>query len=140
MNFQPLTEENCLRQEMPIPPGEYYFEIFDAKDHRSQANNESIKLVLKVFTSDLSKNFTVYDFLLPAHDSMGFRVKRCCEALGLLDEYQKGIITPNMFIRKSGMASFDKQKDSKFLRVREYLKNKELPVQPTNEPNDDIPF
>jgi len=107
MKFTPKKEEELKKSNL-LEKGVYDFEILKAEDTISKAGNEMIKLLLKVFAKDGS-SILVNDYLL---ESVEFKIKHCCEAIGASEKYATGDMVADDFISGTGqmMIKIDKGK------------------------------
>jgi len=107
-----------------VPPGEYPFEVKDAKEWQSpKTKNWSYSLTLTVRAEN---DIPVYDnlWLLTKCE---WKWKACCKALGI--EYTRDEMELGDFIGQTGIAKFDY--GDKYLEVAEYL---------PKDGSDDVPF
>lgn len=139
MKITPRTEEE-IRSLVLLKDGEYNFSIIDAVDKISQNGNEMIHLILEILNNN--NKYLVHDYLLDS-DRMSFKIRHCCESVGIVDKYNSGEITSKDFIGKSGKAkiivSIDKKGvyDTKNI-VKDYIICKK--ENNDNFINDDVPF
>ncbi len=87
MKFEPKSEKQIIEENL-TPEGEYDFEVVHAEEKQSSKGNEMIELSLKVFVGE--KTRLISDYLLEA---MAFKLIHFCEATGLSDRYEAGILS-----------------------------------------------
>ena len=98
MRFQPKTDEEIQSMSL-IPEGRYQFQVSDATNEISKTSgNEMIKLKLIVWDQEAHERI-VFDYLL---ESMAHKLKHFCQAVGLIDDYESGILDNMKCIGKSG--------------------------------------
>ncbi len=150
MRFQPKTEEEIQSMNL-LEEGTYDFQVIDAIDTLSKANNEMIKLTLKIWDKNGLEKI-MDDFLL---EKMAFKLRHFSECTGLLEKYETGQMNSHDCIGKSGKLEIkiDKGKpipndpDGRYFpdknSVKDYIKQelKELSTNKDESPFDDeIPF
>lgn len=139
MKVTPRTEEEIKYLNM-LPEGEYNFLVIDAIEKVSKSGNEMIHLIIKITKNN--KNYQIHDYLMDT-EKMSFKLRHCCESLGILSKYELGEVSSKDFIDKKGSAkiiiSVDKNGvyDSKNT-VKDYLvSNKDGNADFFN---DEVPF
>jgi hypothetical protein len=85
MRVTPKTDEEL---NPLLTPGEYDAEVYEAQEKTSKAGNEMIELKFKVYHP--GGTVLLRDWLL---DSVPDKLKRFCEAAGLIDLYDAGELT-----------------------------------------------
>lgn len=88
MNFKPKSDADLSTGNL-LPKGEYDFEVIGAVDKVSKANNEMIELKLLIYI-DGTPARQVFDYLM---ESVAYKLKHFCYAVGLADKYDSGTIT-----------------------------------------------
>ena len=107
MRFDPKSEREIAEANL-LPPGEYDFEITDAFESVSKSSGKDmITLKIKVFAEDGSSVF-VSDYLL---ESVAYKLRHACEAVGLLDAYESGELDANDFKNQAGRLKLRIDKD-----------------------------
>jgi hypothetical protein len=117
MRFTPKSEDEIAAENL-WPAGEYGFEIlqqvtfgtktFTTEETVSQKSGaEMLRLVVKVYNNE-GHFQTVIDYLM---DAMPGKLRHACEACGLLDKYNSGLVTANDFIGKQGFLKLKIEKD-----------------------------
>lgn len=104
MRFAPVSAQEVDAQSndfTPWPAGDYDFEVHDAVDQVSKSGNEMIKLTLHVFHPEHAGQRTVFDYLV-AIPSSAFKVRHFAEAIGLLNEYERGELLPHALLNRTG--------------------------------------
>jgi hypothetical protein len=107
VKFEPKTEKQ-LAEESLLPPGTYDFEVFDAEEKVSRNNNDMIVLKLFVFDAGGTRRI-VTDWLLA---SVAHKLRHAAEAMGLLEQYEAGELTPDDFLGKTGKVKLRISKDA----------------------------
>jgi len=97
MKFTPKTEEE-IKTDMLLPEGNYQFMVLNGEDTVSKKGNDMIKLRLAIYDGPDMKS-KVYDYLL---ESFEFKLRRAADTCGLLDQYNSGELTGDMFAGCSG--------------------------------------
>lgn len=137
MNFTPKKDEELNSFDV-FPKGEYDFEVVKAVDETSKAGNTMIKLEIDIFAPN-GKKSRVFDYLL---ESLAYKLKHFCQAVGLHDEYEEGNINADMCFNRSGkcIISIKHDKTGNYPdknEVRDYCKI-EKKIDDIN--SEDLPF
>lgn len=148
MRFTPKSEKE-INEEKLLPEGEYPFEISGAVNHTSAAGNASIKLTVRVYKPN-GQFILVDDYL---SEKVLYKVLHCCQACGLEETYNTGLLEPDMFIGKTGMLKLKQdagtEKYSAKNSVKDYIKDAGKVTLPKDNlakvldntvEDDDIPF
>ncbi len=97
MIFEPKTEKELTDSRL-LPKGIYDFEIEDAWEKKSAANNEMIEIRVRVSNGNgLSR--TLRDYLVAKRLE---KLLHCCAACGLADKYRNGCLSDDDFVGKRG--------------------------------------
>lgn len=107
MRFEPKTEKEIVESNL-LPAGIYDFEIADAADEISKKGNDMIKLKINVWDARGEKRM-VFDYLM---ESMAFKLRHCCEAIGAIDKYEGGDLVAGDFIGGTGKLKLGIRKDT----------------------------
>lgn len=142
MKFTPKTESQ-LKDEALLPVGEYFFTIAGAENKVSKAGNEMIALKLEIWNGE-KKIGVIFDYLI---ESMGFKLRHCCDVCGLINKYNAGTLEADDFIGANGNCKVDIQPakdgfDPKNI-IRDYIKgNENSPTRDESRPvqDDGLPF
>lgn len=122
MRFTPKTEKQ-LKEERLLPEGDYPFQISEAESAVSKKGNSMIKIGVRVFKPD-GQFIMVTDYLMEA---MLYKLLHCCQACGLEENYNQGMLEPDMFIGKTGMLKLkvDPEKDGYPAKnsIKDYIKD-----------------
>lgn len=112
LKFTPKTEEEVKSAGM-FDPGVYDFEIVKAEDQTSKAGNDMVKIVLKVFHQN--GDFILMSDYLLTDESMAFKLRHCCAAIGILPKYESGELESGDFVTGTGQIKLkiDKGKPKK---------------------------
>ena len=120
-NYDP----NINGEFQPVPPGDYYFVVEDAKAAISKNRNEMIELTLGVDVGR-EKPITVFDRLVSTQESL-WKVRIFCECCGL--DFSHDEILPENCIGREGKAHFvlgePNQTGRRYLEVDKYLPSEE---------------
>src|SRR4051812_33267461 len=93
MQYNPQNERD-IRDALLLDPGDYDFEVVDAKDTVSKSSgNEMIALKLRIFPHDDSPPRLVNDYLVPGSSLGELKINRFCHAVGIQDTYFAGELT-----------------------------------------------
>ena len=95
MKFNPVSEEE-IQTALLAPEGIYRYRVFDAIDGVSQAGNDKIDLILKIW-DDARKEYSVFTNL-----SLIKLLKHFCDVNNMQDQYKSGEIRAAMCQGKSG--------------------------------------
>ncbi len=150
-SFDPKTDAEiaALQNQGLLTEGNYPFQVRAIDQLVSKNGNNMLKLKLAVLEKDGSARM-IFDYLV-AMDSMMFKIKHFCEAIGLEDKYAKGNFNPQECIDRSGVAVVGVQKGNpkpdgsgnfpdKNI-IKDYVKSeKKQNAIPDKTLNDDIPF
>lgn len=98
MKFNPMSAEEIATAGL-LTPGIYPFEFMDAMDTFSTAGNEMIKVKLRVFGPGGEAH--VYDYLMGEGKS-AYKLRHCCEVVGLLSDYEKGNLVAQQLLDRTG--------------------------------------
>jgi hypothetical protein len=154
MKFAPKTEDEIRKEQEKRgawPPGIYDAEIVSAVEKLSKAGNDMIEMTLQVYHPDDGTTRQVYDWLLEA---MAYKLRHCCEAVGLSDAYDSGSLEAWQLEGKSVRVKLgiDAKAEIKRNKVMDYVVEEpaapaRAPVQraasaskPADPFGDDIPF
>lgn len=149
MKITPKTEKE-LKDAFLLPAGEYPFQISASEDTISKSGNEMIKMTVRVFKPDGNFNL-VTDYLLA---SMEYKLRHACEACGILNKYESGVLSADDFIGKEGMLKLSIKVDttgqySDQNQVKDYIVQKDEEKKPLpktqltkvlDDMDDTIPF
>lgn len=146
MRFAPKTDSELAAMDL-IQPGQYHFEVIEAKDRQSKAGNDMVELKLKVWDQD-GRERVMFDYLLEA---MPKKLKHFCDVANLEHEYKSGFFSADHCFNKSGVIDVIIQEDKTGQyqpknSVRDYIKKENMqpkasaPKQEEELFNDDIPF
>ena len=151
MKFQPKTEKE-LQEALVVEPGIYDFEVVNAIEKQSKSGNDMIELKLKIFVGEGAR--IISDYLL---ESMAFKLRHFCEAVGLLDKYENGTLSAfdcagvagklELVIQRDKSGSYpDRNSVKDYVVDEDYEPKASTPplspggVAPASFNNDDIPF
>lgn len=151
MKVQPKTEQEINQSRRRLfPNGIYDFEIVKAMDKTSKAGNEMIETMVKVFDSS-GDSTMVFDYLMDT-ETMAFKLKHCCESIGILAKYESGELVSGDFVTGVGKLKLkiQKSKDPAYPEdknvIEDYLVPKSAEEKKQLEKNhgikldDSIPF
>ncbi len=148
MRFQPATEAEVSERGL-LPKGEYAFEVLEATDTTSKSGNEMMKVKIAIEHND--SRYGVFDYLVGT-EGMAYKVRHFADAIGLIDQYEKGELPAELCIGLAGKCKIDIQPakdgyDAKNV-VKDYIKRGEnvAPLVANKKPitrddmDDDLPF
>jgi len=95
MRFTPVSE-NDLQVAKLLPEGIYSYQVLKSEEKVSNAGNEYISLLLKVWDED-GKEHTIFTNLALKH-----LLKHFCDVNDMQEEYKSGNISEEKFLNKSG--------------------------------------
>jgi hypothetical protein len=130
MRVTPKTDEELNPLLMP---GEYDAEVYQAEEKVSQKGNEMIEIRLKVY-HDGGTPILLRDWLL---DSVPEKLKRFCEAAGLIDLYEAGELTAEGCCGASVRVKLKIKNDPQYgdqNSIGGYVVKRKLPLNPPNNP------
>ena len=142
MKFQPKTAEEIAVANL-IPDGEYDFSVIDAENTQSKNGNDMIRLKLCVYSGD--KEIHILDYLLPTFER---KLRRACEAVGILEQYNKGLLDAEDFKGRNGKAKICIKKQDDYdpkNEVKDYIVDRSFKAPQEeratiDKQGDDIPF
>lgn len=135
MYYDPKHAENRDERTTDYPAGDYLYFVKAAAERQSKSGNPMIHLTLVVSIN--GNRCQVFDNLVSTPQST-WAIRAFCNSIGL--DFDSGELTPDICIRKQGMARFGKDSNG-YLEVKEYL-----PPLGDTEPSaatasdDEIPF
>lgn len=108
--FTPLSDEQIRKLQNPglIAEGIYSFIVREAEQTHSKTGSQMLKLRLGVFDANKAEH-SILDWLVIT-DQMMFKLKSFCEAVGLLDKYEAGIIGAVDCLNRQGRVKIGVQK------------------------------
>lgn len=148
MKFTPKTEQE-LAEEQLVPEGEYGYEVVSATEEVGKTSGKPyLKLNLKIYGDDGREN-RVFCNLSTGYERL---LRNFCDSAGILSEYSRGELHPDMLIglggrchviikKQEGWASKNEVKD--FVKRKVVVSGAAAPASKaaSAEPNgDDIPF
>lgn len=147
MKFAPKTEKE-IAEANNIPNGDYPFEVINAVDTKSKSDNDMIKLTLRVYVGEQSRQ--IDDYLLEA---MPGKLFQFCSYTGLAQQYQDGTLKAEDCLGKSGFLTIGNQKGKAKndgsgdfwpdrASVKEYIRNISGVKSPVlaKHPDEDVPY
>lgn len=133
MKVTPRTEEEIKIMKL-LPDGDYNFNIIESSDKVSKSGNEMVHIVLNIEHNN--KFYLIHDYLLE-NDMMLFKIRHCCEGLGLIDKYNSGEISASDFIGKKGKVRLMSKSDKNGIYDTKNVVKDYLEIDSINE---DMPF
>jgi hypothetical protein len=122
-------------QRGPLPAGEYDFEVAGAEERISQKSGLGMfEVQLKVFRPDGGGFRMVRDYVM-AEGQMAWRLRQCCEALGVMSAYERGEIHAHDLEGTAGRCVLSIRKDPSGQypdqnAVKDYLPKPQSPSRP----------
>ena len=128
MKFAPMSEKEArdASAPAPLPNGDYDFEVISAVEKNSKSSGMGMfELELKVYKPDGGFR-TIRDYVM-TEGKAAWRLRQCCEGLGLVSQYEQGDLTQADFQGASGRCALITQEDptgqySPQNRVKTYIK------------------
>lgn len=108
MRYNPKSEAE-LASDGLWPESIVDFEVMEAEDTTSRAGSDMVKLKVKVF-NDQGASRTVYEYLVGI-DSMQWKIRAFCAAVGLLEQYETGELDAVDMEGRTGKCKLIIQKD-----------------------------
>ncbi len=107
--FSPKSDQeiDAIQNRGLLADGIYPFQVAEIISRTSKSNNPMLEVKLKVRDGNDVRLIT--DYLLTS-DTMIFKLKHFCEAIGLLPEYEKGQLDPKACLNRSGSVKIGTQK------------------------------
>lgn len=151
--FTPKTDEEieAIKNQNLLPEGNYSFVIREAKQRLSSTGNPMIEVLISIVDNN-GNNRNIKDYLLST-DKMIYKLKHLCDSIGVLKDYERGILDLVKFVNQKGQAKIIIQKggvsaDGSLYpdknAVKDYLKRSEFvqlkSVEKETLLSDDIPF
>lgn len=142
LNFKPLNDAEIQALSL-VQPGDYPFKVKFAEAKTSQAGNAQIKLVITLLVDGRERN--VFDYLMTI-ESMLFKLRHFCYAVGLDVAYEQGTLRPEDCVNRTGTCTIGIKEDKtgKYPPanvVLDYLKAENIQHKAAVEIFDqDIPF
>lgn len=116
-----FNKEN-YQEFTPIAEGDYPFTVTDAQTAFSQKGNEMINLTLSVEAGE--RTVKIFDRLVFTDKALGF-IKAFCEATGLTENWESGMLDPEDCVGVEGMVHLEmgeKRDDGKqYMEVGFYI-------------------
>lgn len=153
MKFNPKSADEVNTRKL-WPAGTYDFEIVKAEDTVSKAGNDMVKIVLKIF-NQAGDYILLSDYLL-SDEAMAFKLRHCCEAIGILAKYETGQLEAGDFVSGTGVLklrvrkSTDPQYPEDQNQINDYMpaheKEEAAPVKKkkaksaADDLNDEVPW
>jgi hypothetical protein len=109
VKFQPKSEEEIAAANLLVG-GDYAFEVTKAEEQTSKAGNDMVKLQLNI-PDEEERSHTVFDYLVGT-EGAAYKVRHFAEAVGLLDDYERGELKADDMVGRSGIAVVGIQKQS----------------------------
>lgn len=143
MKFEPKTEREIL-EAMLAEPGVYDFSVLEAVDHVSSQGNLSIKLKVQVYVGEGVRH--LYDYLSGGSNFGARKLRHFCSAVGILDRYEAGEISPTDCIGRHGRCEVRIKKDKTGEypdrnEIADYIESQSvIKPAPVKFENDELPF
>lgn len=119
-----------------IPAGNYEFIVSNAEEQESQKGNPMINLELLIVIPDRDNPVKVFDCLVFTENAI-FKIEQFCKATGMPEKF-KNIdgnvdidLEPANCLNKQGLARFEPDNKSGYLRPKYYIDPAEKKEQPT---------
>jgi hypothetical protein len=145
MQFQSKTEQQ-IQEENLIPVGDYDFTVQKAEEKKSKAGNDMIVIDMDIYVGDKARPFK--DYLM---ESMAYKLRHFCYAVGLGAKYDAGTLTAQDCIGKSGKVKMAQKQNGDYglqNNVKDYIVGEaksepahtpapSRPTRPAPAPEDD---
>jgi hypothetical protein len=112
MKITPRTEQEISEMGV-LTPGQYDFEVIHAAEESSKrCGNDMLHLVCRVWPDNGDVPVRVHDYLLDLQfKGMATKLRHFCFVTGLQEEYQRGSLTADAVLGRSGRCEVGIQKD-----------------------------
>ena len=147
MKFKPLSKDELKNGDVKdlLPDGEYKFFVLRGDLGLSKAGNQMLTVKIEIFGDKMASHH-IYDYILPEHPSMGFKLAQFMDCIAMGDQYASGNLEVDTLTGKSGTAQIGTQQASGDSPAKNVIKryvppNPFEPDQPKAAPTDEeIPF
>lgn len=112
MRFTPKSEQEVLKDAskfQPFPPGQYDFEVMEAKDEVSSKGNDMLHLTIKLFHPTEDWTRWVHDYIT---ESMSHKLRHFAYAVGLGIKYESGTLDAGDCVGRCGKVAVRIKKDA----------------------------
>ena len=155
MKFKPLSKDELKNGDVKdlLPDGEYKFFVLRGDLGESKAGNQMLTVKIEIFSqrngvarAGAMDSHHIYDYILPEHPSMGFKLAQFMDCIAMGDQYSSGNLEVDTLTGKSGTAQIGTQQASGDWPAKNVIKryvppNPFDPDQPKAAPTDEeIPF
>lgn len=140
MRFSPKTEKELAEANL-WANGEYPFEIVKAEEATDKNGGDMFKLQVKVYDGERFQ--FIFDYVSP--NWMEHKLRHLAESVGLLADYETGVMEAYQLEGKTGVAKVNVQKDKTGQYpdkngIADYVVKRES-MKAVAQPDDDfIPF
>lgn len=136
MKFSPKSENDCRGYKL-LPEATYDFVVDEAIKGKSKSGNDMITVSVAIWDGERVVT-KIYDYLLEA---MMFKLRHCCGALGLMNQYNSGTLEAEMLINKGGKCIVGVEPAKGEYKAKNIIKDYvPLQTQEAPLPPDDMPF
>ena len=147
MRINPISREEAQQTEYPLfAEGDYRYRVLEATETESAKGNAMLKVKITAF-DDQGKQMHIYDYLLPEHEKMRFRLRQFMESLALIEVYDSGQLDSQQVVGRSGIVRIGQQPEQNGYPARNvvvrYLETDfkiEAPPITETKKDDEIPF
>lgn len=110
MNFKAKTEKEIQENNL-LREGEYNFDVLTGTDEISKnSGNPMIKIKIGIYINGKIK-FSLFDYLTAGMEA---KLRHFCDTVGLLSEYEKGVLTGDMLSGRSGKCKIAIEKNDDY--------------------------
>ena len=105
MDYEPQTEEQIKENSgggFLCAPGDYPFEVHEAREAKSKAGNDMIEVDLTVFDGD--RKIFVYDYLVGTKKA-AWKLRHFCAAVGLIAPYEAHQLNAHLCQGRTGFVT-----------------------------------
>lgn len=121
MQFASKTEQQ-IQEESLIPAGDYDFTVMKAEEKKSKAGNDMIVIDMDIYVGDKERPFK--DYLM---ESMAYKLRHFCYAVGLGPKYDAGTLTAQDCVGKSGKVKITQKQNGDY-GLQNNVKDYSVPV------------
>lgn len=135
MKFNPMSEQDARIASAPpvLPNGDYDCQVTCAIEKNSASSGMGMfEIEIKVFTGD-AKTRMVRDYVM-TEGKAAWRLRECCEGLGILDRYDAGDVSEHDFADRTGRVRLSTEPATEAYPAKNRVKRYLAPTTHQNAP------
>jgi hypothetical protein len=107
MRVEPKTTQQLreIEESSLLADGTYDFEVIGAVEKQSAKGNDMVELKIRI---EEDRPYIIADYLVSI-DSMAYKIRHFAESVGLVDEYERGVLPADQMIGCTGKAKIKTQ-------------------------------